>query len=109
MTLNEKYPGFDEYALVAEPDANDPSPEPEEVIWLWGYGEYEESSVLAGQHRQARLERYNTREEAEKDTGLKVDAGSTPLSEDMIPVMPTSAPAWFDPMDAGEAWGEDDY
>lgn len=76
------------------------------TVWLWGHGEYPESSVLAGQDRHRRIEAFDSMAEARK-AHRDVEAGPGPLAfpENLSEL----APRWFDPADAGEAWGEDDY
>jgi len=95
IKLMERYPGFDEFVLVKEEDG----------YCLFGYGEYEESSVLAGQFRRARLEFYDAEEQAKKDTGLNVSESAAYVCARV----PDCPPEGWDPMDAGEVWGEDDY
>lgn len=72
-----------------------------------GHGEYEDSSVLAGQSGRWVLDCYETEAEArEEHPDAEVINGNTyrpPV------IVPDCAPAWFDPADAGEAWGEEDY
>ena len=97
MKLSEEYPGFEEYSLVTDDDGG---------ICLWGFGEYESSSVLAGSFRQTRLNFYENKQKAEKETGLKVGAGSEPFSSASLPDVP---PVGFDPTACGEVWGEDEY
>ena len=98
--LHDQHPGFKEFALQAEPDGS---------VWLWGYGEYPASSVLAGQYRQARLENYATAEEAVMATGLRVADGERDCAALVRAEAPVCAPDWFDAADAGEAWSEEDY
>jgi hypothetical protein len=94
--LKEKYPNLDEFSLVKEEDG---------YYCLFGEGEYPASSVLAGQHRVVRLEFYEDEETAKRETGLEVGE-VMPMSCAAVPSCP---PSDWDPMDAGEAWGEDDY
>jgi hypothetical protein len=72
-----------------------------------GWGEYEDSSVLAGQTRRVWLDRYETREEAEAAWPMALTHDYA-AGRSTARVSRTPEP-WFDPMDAGEAWGEDDY
>jgi hypothetical protein len=78
---------------------------------VYEYGEYEPWSVLAGQERRSFIDSYETLKEArlnhpEADT----DGGNAFPPNAIGPLyIPRDPPEWFDPMDAGEAWGEDDY
>ena len=74
---------------------------------VYGHGEYEASSVLAGQYRRAFVELYDTQEEAVAAfPDAQVEEGSTKFMADMAAAsfdnMPE--PDWFDPADAGEEW-----
>lgn len=76
-------------------------------VWLWGFGEYPEHSVLAGQPLQCRIEAFENAESAVAEhPNVPLYMGKPEKVEVFIPKEP---PAWFDPMDAGEVWGEDDY
>lgn len=97
MDLNGTYPGFDEYRLCRDRSGK---------IWLWGFGKYDSSSVLGGQQRQCRLDCFDTEEQARGATGL-LEVGDEPMRLEVE--MPSSQPSWFDPMAAGEVWGEEDY
>lgn len=69
-------------------------------------GVYDPWSVLAGQEFRQLVQSFDTLEAAiaaHPDAIVDLD-GVRP--EVFIPVNP---PDWFDPMDAGESWGEDDY
>jgi hypothetical protein len=95
--VKREYPKLDDFALIQEANGD---------VWLWGFGEYEEGSVLAGQERNVRLEAFDSMEQARKEyPDVRVDEG-VPISRATVPICP---PSDFDPMDAGEAWGEDDY
>ena len=87
---------FDDFELVPEEDG----------VWLWGYGTYESSSVLAGQNRQARLDSFDSLEEAKaKYPAVRVredDTVNMPASQYIC--LPDVPPSDFDPMDAGEEW-----
>lgn len=73
--------------------------------WLCQRGVYERSSVLAGQDFRQLNKAYDTLEEAQTDNpGVKFSDEGRPEI-----FIPTHAPSWFDPADAGEAWGEEDY
>ena len=80
---------------------------------VWEHGEYPRGSVLEGQTRrawvehfptvEAALEKYPTADVMEHQTG---DPFARIYDDDP---MPHVAPDWFDPLDAGEVWHEDDY
>lgn len=73
---------------------------------VYEYGEYEPWSVLAGQERRSFLDSFPTLEAARAAfPDAEYGAGSG-YREVFIPQSP---PEWFDPMDAGEAWGDEDY
>ena len=92
----------DELCLIPESDGS---------VELWGYGEYGPTSVLAGQFRRVFIDSWESMDEAkaaftETDLG-RISTGEAPIN---IPAeVPHTAPEWFDPADAGEVWGEDDY
>lgn len=68
---------------------------------VYGHGEYEESSVLAGQYRRAFLDSFDTLEEAVKAyPQAEVIQGTTCG----LTKMPSLPPDWFDPVNAGEQW-----
>ena len=74
--------------------------------WVIGWGEYEESSVLAGQTQKARLKCYDNFYKAQEDypdAELMIGPSINPAR------VPDCPPEGFDPADAGEVWGEDDY
>ncbi len=80
---------------------------------LIGHGEYEESSVLAGQYRRIIIEWFPTVAAAqtavdERHPGVSCEVlehGTSP-SRAVVPIWP---PADFDPADAGEVWSAEDY
>ena len=75
---------------------------------VYGHGTYERSSVLAGQPKRSYLESFDTVVDAQKEyPNAEVLEHSTKI--DGMAMMPVCAPDWFDPMDAGECWHEDDY
>lgn len=86
---------FDYYTI--EPDR-------EGGVNVYGHGVYEESSVLAGQHRRVFLDAFSTQEEAE----IKYPNAEFACPDRRYAVMPECAPDWFDPAAAGETWHEDD-
>jgi hypothetical protein len=97
LTLKEEYPSCEEFSLGQEADGS---------VWLWGFGEYPEHSVLAGYPRQVRLKSYETADEARKaHPGMEIGPPPAKIHVEL----PKSPPSWFNPADAGEAWGEDDY
>lgn len=90
----------DELALVEEPDGS---------AELWGYGEYGPTSVLAGQFRRVFIDSWESLDAA-KASFAETDLARLSTVEVNIPAeVPHTAPEWFDPADAGEAWGENDY
>lgn len=70
------------------------------------HGEYEESSVLAGQYQRAVLDIFATLEEAQAQYPA---ADVRQFATRTTAAVPYEPEAWFDPGDAGEAWGSDDY
>jgi len=74
---------------------------------------YPESSVLGGEPRRTRLGYYPTIEIAKEEyptADVMEHQTGDPFARiyDDNP-MPHVAPDWFDPLDAGEVWHEDDY
>lgn len=82
-----------------------------ENVWVWEIGEYAESSVLAGQTRRARLDCFDTVEEAQKaypDATVSEGCSSHAMNvQDRDSFANAPEPSWFDPADAGESWDED--
>lgn len=78
---------------------------------VYGHGVYEKTSVLAGRAKRAFLDNFDTIEEAKAVYPDAEDLGHSSKIDgyNSGDLMPKSPPEWFDPMDAGEAWGEDDY
>ena len=77
---------------------------------VYGHGTYERSSVLAGRPKRCYLEGFDTEAEAVAKYPDADCVGSSKVDGyNSGDLMPQSPPSWFDPMDAGEAWGEDDY
>ena len=72
---------------------------------VYDYGEYEPWSVLAGQERRSLLGSFPTLEEA-RTAYPDAEYGGSGYREVYIPQAP---PEWFDPLDAGEHWSEEDY
>jgi len=73
---------------------------------VYQYDTYPEDSVLGGQERRRNLGEYDTLEEAQAEhPGARFTEGSG-FREIPLPIAP---PPWFDPMNAGEVWHEDDY
>ena len=80
----------------------------EDVWWLFGYGEYPPSSVIAGQYRVARLEWFQSKEEAIKNYPDVLIVDALPTRANLIaPRVPDVPPNDFNPADAGETWEED--
>lgn len=83
---------------------------------VYEYGEYEPWSVLAGQEKRSFVGSYETLAEAmlmhpEAETQRNEDGARFAFPPHMTgpAYIPKEPPEWFDPLDAGEAWGEDDY
>ena len=77
-------------------------------VWHCEHGVYSSSSVLEGNDYRQLMECFDQDLEAAKakyPTATVIDGEWCPAPA----VMPLSAPDWFDPDDAGEAWGEEDY
>jgi hypothetical protein len=72
-----------------------------------GHGTYDRNSVLEGQPRRCTMNIYRTLAEAQEayPTAEVLDHSTRVID----PVMSDCAPSDFDPADAGEVWGEDDY
>ena len=82
-------------------------------VVVWEHGEYPRGSVLAGQTRRSWVECFSTVEEALKEypkAEVRTSTTGDPFARiyDDNPT-PQTPPDWFDPMDAGEVWGENDY
>ena len=82
---------------------------------VYGHGVYPESSVLAGQSRRSHLDMFETLEDARREWPFAdvlghntrtFRMGDESLAE--LSGLPTTAPDWFDPDDAGESWDSDD-
>lgn len=75
---------------------------------VYQYDTYPDHLVLGGQERRSFIHDYDTLEEAQKNhpEASWDGEGGCGYREPHIPLNP---PDWFDPMNAGEAWGEDDY
>ncbi len=85
--------------LTIEPDGDD--------FVVYGHGEYEETSVLAGQYRRGFLGLYPTVEDAlTAYPEAEVLEHSTQCGA-CAPDVPDVPWDGFDPMDAGEAWEEE--
>ena len=81
----------------------EPAPDGNGYI-VWGHGEYESTSVLAGAPLRQLVESFPTLEEAQAEwPGAEVLDHSTRVPY----TLPPSPPDWFDPADAGEQWDED--
>lgn len=89
--------------VTIEPGRDEYTGQPE--WYVYGHGEYDDSSVLAGQYRRCFLDTFQTVEEAlVAYPSAEVLGHSTRVS---VPPMPSCPPKWFDPADAGERWDED--
>ena len=83
----------------------------EDGYWLVAHGEYGEDSVLAGQDYRALIWHYEDLEVAKREhPEAEVLCHSTkdPFAH-LSNQLPDAPPSWFDPLDAGEVWHEDDY
>ena len=74
---------------------------------------YERTSVLAGQAKRSRLDYFPTVKEAQMaypNAQVMEHQTGDPFARiyDDNPT-PHVTPSWFDPLDAGEVWHEDDY
>lgn len=88
---------------------------------VYGYGVYEQGSVLAGQRRKVFIEWCESQEEAQTKSRqlnatvppvfLVVEPARTYEDEDVsleeLSGLPSCPPKWFDPADAGERWDSD--
>lgn len=98
--------GVTDLEIVPEPDNGTPSGY---CYWVWGYGTYPYGSVLHGQAKQTRIYSFDTLEEAQEEyPGVPVRNSGT-VNMPSTAFVPHCPPRDFDPMDAGEAWGENDY
>jgi hypothetical protein len=98
--LQRTHPELEEFELVPEGGG----------CWLWGYGTYGRTSVLAGQFKQQRLEYWHELEEALLDcpgVNHRVD-GTINMRGRELASAGDVAPDWFDPTYAGERW-DDEY
>lgn len=75
------------------------------VYWVWAEGEYPRNSVLSGLTRTARLECFDSLEEAIDafPQACVQIAGAPPRRSTGTRL----APPWFDPIEAGETWGNE--
>jgi hypothetical protein len=76
--------------------------------WVWEHGVYEESSVLAGQYRRARVDCFES-PEAAKAAYPTAAVSDLPFShaanaQDADRFQRCLPPRDFDPSDAGESW-----
>lgn len=83
-------------------------------INVYAHGVYEASSVLAGQARRSFEAYFKTREEAVAayPNAEVLDYSTAPVrfgdeSLEDLSGLPSTPPAWFDPMAAGERWDSD--
>ena len=74
-------------------------PDGDGSFWVVEHGEYEESSVLAGQYRRQLVEHFDT--VAEAATAYPNAVETTYPTSGVSAVVPDVAPDWFDPADAG--------
>lgn len=76
-------------------------------VTVYGYGEYPKHSVNYGLPRKQFLDGFETVEEAQAAYPEAQEGAGIPHG--WMPQTSPIPPADFDPMDAGEVWGEDDY
>lgn len=96
---------FDSYTI--EPSVDEYTKE--QIYAVYAHGEYEETSVLAGQARRVFMDYFDTVELAlEEYPEAEVMNHSTKvMGYNAGDTMPVNPPDWFDPTTAGENWGED--
>lgn len=80
--------------------------ERENGVWVCQRGTYDPDSVLAGQEFR-QLVRYFTTVRAAQ--AAYPQARFDPDGTKPETYIPREAPEWFDELDAGEVWHEDDY
>lgn len=75
--------------------------------WVCQRGTYSRSSVLAGQSFRQLVQFFNSPEEAQEAYPKAIidRDGTKPEPVEVSRL----APDWFDPLDAGEVWSEDEY
>lgn len=71
-----------------------------------GWLTYGRGSVLEGQSQEVPVDWFDTLEEA-KAKYPKAEVVDHPRDRLSRPMLPDSAPDWFDPADAGERWSDD--
>ena len=91
--------------LTIEPYNYNPATGLQDEYAVYEHGEYPHYSVLAGQYRRSFVDSGTLEEMKEKYPEAEVKEFSTKVSV----TMSETPPDWFDPMDAGEVWHEDDY
>ena len=103
---------YDYVAIEPAKGATYPAPGEPETFAIYGYGTYEEWSVNAGLPKRSCLDSGFKTAEAAIDAANKAGYKNVQVGESSgyVPFTPPSHP-WpgFDPLDAGEVWGEDDY
>ena len=76
--------------------------------WFCLHGKYGEDSVLHGQEFRQLVECYD--EDFTKAQAAHPESEVFPDGWEPGPAeLPEAPELWFDPMDAGEAWSEEDY
>ena len=85
---------------------------------IYAHDRYPRSSVLAGRDRRAWIGSSDDKGElieackrAKVNVGLGGSTFVEPTGDSLgdLSGLPECPPSWFDPADAGEAWGEEDY
>jgi hypothetical protein len=103
--------GYDYITIEPACGATYPAPGEPETFAIYGYSVYENSSVLAGQEKRSCLGSgfktvqdaiVGAREAGYPNAEVSESSGYIPAT------VPHTAPAWFDPLAAGERW-DDDY
>jgi len=81
--------------------------ETEGEVWVWEHSIYPLSSVLAGQTRHVRVEKFSSVQEAQDayPSAKHIEPFSHAFNREASASFARSpAPDWFDPNDAGEQW-----
>lgn len=78
---------------------------------VYEHGTYPRHSVLAGSARRTFVDWFHDIASARSrfPEAEVLDGTSKIPGYNTGDLMPSEPPSWFDPADAGECWGEDDY
>ena len=109
---DEKSRNSEEYYIAIEPSAGETYSN--DNLAMYFYGTYPSSSVNEGMTMRAFVDDFANKDEAtaaaeEIKSQLGIDVDISESSGYVKQELPMSPPSDFDPADAGEAWGEDDY